>query len=739
MYIGSFYGCLYAFSTSPHPPPVPAEPQTITVPNDYPTIQEAINNAKSGDTIQVCSGTYYKNIVVNKSLSIRGQEASDTIIDSTSGEATVTITAPKVEISGFTIQRSSSSGYGVLVSNTTEANITGNKISALYGGTTYAVYLYYSPNSIIMGNELLNVHTALFSQFSPNCTIMQNRINDCTIGVNLRWSGNSSYKGNNFTIFDCPFKVWGNNVSDYANYVDDTNLANGRPIYYWVNRTSETVPTDAGAIILVNCVGITVQDLNLSDSGQCLLLAFTSDSLIQRNVISGGTDGVDVWYSANNILFNNTISTQSNAGINVISSSNNSIIQNNLSNNICGVKLFLSSSYKFVFTSQSDNYKYPRFLGNAISGNNITGGNQGIYLDTSGSNEISQNNITSCYLSGIGIGSSSDDNIIRENEITKGANSGISIRDASNQTVSNNTLLENQFGIIIEVSSNNNVHGNTIANCSQASITGSNTTHTEVTSNSITNSGGISFEYSFDINILGNVVVNGSSAGVQLSSCCNSTVVANVLNDNVCGISVGVAVSYAQDDKGNIIGGPFTEPCVNNTIYHNNIQYNRYETRIVNASGTWDNGKEGNYWINYRGIDANGDEIGDVPYVIDSFNKDRYPLMAPFNPNPSSAPSASPTATPPPTVTPTPTASPKPTSTAKPTATPIPAQTPTTAPSVAPASTATSASPYQSASPNPTPSPTVPELSPLLAAVAFIAATSVGLAAIRRKRSITAR
>lgn len=53
---------------------------------------------------------------------------------------------------------------------------------------------------------------------------------------------------------------------------------------------------------------------------------------------------------------------------------------------------------------------------------------------------------------------------------------------------------------------------------------------------------------------------------------------------------------------------------------------NRFPALAINA---WDDGSEGNYWSDYKGLDENGDGIGGNPYIIDENNRDNYPLLTP--------------------------------------------------------------------------------------------------------------
>jgi parallel beta-helix repeat protein len=119
--------------------------------------------------------------------------------------------------------------------------------------------------------------------------------------------------------------------------------------------------------------------------------------------------------------------------------------------------------------------------------------------------------------------------------------------------------------------------------------------------------------------VTGNAVVN-NIVGVLLSGSDND-IVGNYIADNEMGLFFGTT------EPGNVP--------LNLTVSHNSFSNNTYhlsgcvckEYNMSEAVHTWDNGEEGNYWSDYNGADADGDGIGDTPYVIDVLNQDRYPLM----------------------------------------------------------------------------------------------------------------
>ncbi|MDD3421575.1 MAG: NosD domain-containing protein, partial [Methanocellales archaeon] len=122
----------------------------IYIPDDYSTIQAAIDNASDGDTIIVRDGTYTENIVVDKRLTIESQNGSDfTLVqDQSPYDHVFNVTADYVNISGFTIKGASYSSGVYLGSGIDHCNIIDNKV--LYN--EYGIYLYYSSNNTISHN-----------------------------------------------------------------------------------------------------------------------------------------------------------------------------------------------------------------------------------------------------------------------------------------------------------------------------------------------------------------------------------------------------------------------------------------------------------------------------------------------------------------------------------------------------------------------------------------------------------
>jgi pectin methylesterase-like acyl-CoA thioesterase len=104
--------------------PVKAESKTITVPDDFPSIQEAINAADAGDTIFVKRGTYVENPVVNQSVSLVGEDRDATVIDVTAG---LKVQSNFVNISGLTIY----DGYHGITVSANSCRISGNKLQML--------------------------------------------------------------------------------------------------------------------------------------------------------------------------------------------------------------------------------------------------------------------------------------------------------------------------------------------------------------------------------------------------------------------------------------------------------------------------------------------------------------------------------------------------------------------------------------------------------------------------------
>jgi parallel beta-helix repeat protein len=119
---------------------------------DLTGIHDAINNASTGDTILVYSSVYYENVVVDKSVSLRG--IGQPVVDGRRSGSAVTLTAEGITLEGFNVTNAGSlSGNAGIKVISNHNNITGNNVSNNKDG---GICLCNSSNNTITGNTASN-------------------------------------------------------------------------------------------------------------------------------------------------------------------------------------------------------------------------------------------------------------------------------------------------------------------------------------------------------------------------------------------------------------------------------------------------------------------------------------------------------------------------------------------------------------------------------------------------------
>ena len=356
---------------------------------NFTTIQDAIDYANPGDTINVYSGTYNENIVINnESLTLKGVSgSSSTIIDGISQyDQTIKINADNTDISGFTVKNTGGTVNNkacIFINKATGCNIHNNIIknsgadgidiksdgNNIYSNTIenndmYGIYLLNSDESEIYNNIIQNNKRGFYISGSSSNNIHDNDIiGNSEYGIYLIFSNDNTMYLNHFSdnsinnsyesIYtnDWYYNSQGNYWDDYNNYDNnpedgigddpydisgDTGSQDMYPLGIFLQGSSPTAeiisiipnPAATGQSITFNGNAIddgTIVEWEWKING---VVRGTSEDFTLSNGLSSGTYNVKFRVRDDDSLWSNTATDT--LEVNPSSSTNNEPIVTNL-------------------------------------------------------------------------------------------------------------------------------------------------------------------------------------------------------------------------------------------------------------------------------------------------------------------------------------------------------------------------------------------------------------------------
>jgi parallel beta-helix repeat protein len=214
-----------------------------TGPGNYSRIQDAINESQDGDTVFVFddSAPYYESLIINKSITLMGENKETTIIDGTglTAEAMIKVTAITVTITGFCFQncQSNITYWTVYIRNSLgeQHHITQNIFRNNNNNALYFIAMY----SDISNNTFYNNSAALLLDYGGNHTVEHNVFlnNDESIGLyECHWN---TIHGNKIANSSIPLLIFMSHYNNFSENILDGNnhggldsIASSKNIFY---------------------------------------------------------------------------------------------------------------------------------------------------------------------------------------------------------------------------------------------------------------------------------------------------------------------------------------------------------------------------------------------------------------------------------------------------------------------------------------------------------------------------
>jgi len=448
-------------------------------------IQAAIDQASNGDIIIINKGIYYENLVVNKSLILKGNGSP--VIDGSGNGSVIVILANETTLDGLVAENSSFESDGIKLISIYNNSIKNNTIHKCGSGLN----LLDSSSNIIMGNNISDNRVAINISNGSRNLAQGNEIYNNEIGIKLWISNNNSLSKNNI------------------NFIDQQGI---------IIRKSN------GNHLADNIVSFCSKDgVSIMESNDNIM----NDSKSHNNTMNG----ISLIKSNSNLLSNNRVFYNDQSSLSLDDSDNNIIANNNASYSVkspCINIIRKSDNNSFKNNSISHNYQYGismvQSTNNSIEGNEISNNNNGIKLIRSNSNFLINNNFTDNY-----------------------SGYGIQIIESNNCTINRNNAVNNQIGLLLRLTENCLIIEDHFSNNTAKGIILESSQKNLIENNSIYNhTFGIFLQNSPKIEIYKNNI-SKNKIGIYLNRSNESMFVKNNIINNDVGIATNLSYNYSID------------------------------------------------------------------------------------------------------------------------------------------------------------------------------------------------
>jgi parallel beta-helix repeat protein len=254
----------------------------------FDNIQDGINAVSENGTVYVYNGTYYENVVINKTINLIGEEMDNVVVDGEEND-TIVINARGVHLSNLTLRESLCHGMRI--------EGTHNVIFKCH-----IVDLEGSCWSLPCGIWLLSTHNTIY-----DCVISDNNCSGIIIS------------SNNNSIYSC-------NISHNTDGIYLGSSSNNTILGNDIKHNSNDgifLGTSNHSVIKGNILSSNIQ--------QGIELSYSNNNHISSNIITHNNYGLGFGYSNNNTIKCNIV-CNNNYGAGIAYSNDNIFYHNNFNN-----------------------------------------------------------------------------------------------------------------------------------------------------------------------------------------------------------------------------------------------------------------------------------------------------------------------------------------------------------------------------------------------------------------------